>query len=287
MTTHEKSRIRQLLPVLLVGFIVIVIYCIFVTFYCLVLLQIHVEKQYVDTQLLREGYAKLVTIHILVFLFIWSFYKTYIVDPGTIPDTHEWLVDPDVSKIKEREANGELRFCPYEQKYKPDRAHYCRALNKNILKMDHYCPWVSNCVGFYNYKFFLLSLFYASSCCIFIATNCYSSFPNFYSDPNIIFNEVFYLFLEIVLTTVLSLIIFPFFLFHLYLTSKNSTTIEFCILGPKKKPNIYDLGIEENFKQVLGDDVLLWFFPVGKPKGNGLFYKTATTTSTVEMHMHR
>lgn len=273
----KKKEIRQLLPVMLVGFVAIVIYTIFVTFYCMVLLQINVEKQYVDNNLLREGYTKLVTIHILMFLFIWSFYKTYKVDPGGVPDTHEWLVEPDVNKIKEREANGELRFCAYEQKYKPDRAHYCRALKKNVLKMDHYCPWVANCVGFYNYKYFLLSLFYANVCCIFVALNSYSSFPDFYSNPNVLFNEVFYLFLEIVLTTVISLIIFPFFLFHLYLTSRNTTTLEFCVIGQKHKMYMYDLGIEENFKQVLGDDIIFWFLPVGTPKGNGLYFKTNPT----------
>ncbi|SBT71822.1 palmitoyltransferase DHHC10, putative [Plasmodium malariae] len=228
---NSEKEIRQMLPVMLIGLVTLVMYTIFVTFYCLVLLQIDVEQQYVDKNLFKEGCAKLVTFHLLLFLMIWSFYKTYKVNPGVVPDTYEWKVDPDINRIKEREKTGELRYCPHEKKYKPDRAHYCRAIKKNVLKMDHYCPWVANCVGFYNYKFFLLSLFYANLCCFYVEINCYSSFPNFYSNPNVLFNDVFYLFLEIVLAVVILLIIFPFFLFHLYLTAKNYTTLEFCVVS--------------------------------------------------------
>ncbi|GAW79979.1 palmitoyltransferase [Plasmodium gonderi] len=281
---NSPKGIRQLLPVMLISLVILVMYTIFITFYCMLLLQINVQKEYVDNDLLKEGYSKLITIHILLVMLIWSFYKTYTVDPGGIPDTHEWIVEPDINRIKEREQNGELRYCRHEKKYKPDRAHYCRITKRNILKMDHYCPWVANGVGFYNYKFFLLSIFYANLCCLYVEVNCYKSFPDLYSNPNVLFNEVFYIFLEISLATIILLIIFPFFLFHLYLTSQNYTTLEFCVIGKRDKRSMYDLGVEENFKQVLGDQILMWFLPIGIPKGDGLFYHTMVTMHNYSFH---
>ena len=69
-----------------------------------------------------------------------------------------------------------------------------------------------------------------------------------------------------------------FLLFHLWLISKQFTTIEYCEKRTKSggvfaEKSPYDLGCYQNFKTILGSNMLLWFFPVNRElKGNGLYY---------------
>lgn len=58
------------------------------------------------------------------------------------------------------------RYCMKCENWKPERTHHCSVSGKCILRMDHYCIWVVNCVGLLNYKFFLLFLAYTWLGCL-------------------------------------------------------------------------------------------------------------------------
>ena len=61
------------------------------------------------------------------------------------------------------------RCCKHCKRPKPDRTHHCRITGTCILRMDHFCPWVNNCVGFHNHKFFVLFCFWCTILCFYAA----------------------------------------------------------------------------------------------------------------------
>ena len=81
--------------------------------------------------------------------------------PGSTPWSH-FHVSPVQGALPEtlftQPGAHSPRWCRRSQAVKPPRAHFCSVCSRLVLKMDHHCPWVGNCVGHANYKAFLLLL---------------------------------------------------------------------------------------------------------------------------------
>lgn len=109
------------------------------------------------------GAFNAVLFNILLALLIASHLRAMLSDPGIVPLPQANLDFSDlhsgVRKPLNQSENG-WTVCGKCETYRPPRAHHCRICRRCIRRMDHHCPWINNCVGENNQKYFLQFLFY-------------------------------------------------------------------------------------------------------------------------------
>lgn len=274
----------------------------------------------------------IVVFHILYVFSFWSYLQTIFAPSQRIPS--KFYLSPEVTEDLLRATNeeqregilayavkkndlpvacrsysGGIRYCEKCNLIKPDRCHHCSICGVCILRMDHHCPWINNCVSFTNYKFFVLFLGYTLALCAFVGATTLPYFLKFWSIPdspynrpasmnqtelppeairnlttsdsiNFGYNSVslgirFHILFLFFVSTMLSLGVMFLFCYHIHLLLNNRSTLEsfrppLMIYGPDR--NAFNLGKRENIYQSFGRSKLLWFIPVFTTLGSGLVY---------------
>ena len=124
--------------------------------------------------------------NITAMMILWfSLYKTYTTNPGILdessPKTAELrrLYETTIESYSDEAAFSEhkIPLCHTCHIAKPLRSKHCRVTGKCVLLFDHFCPFVGNTVGMYNYKWFYLFLLFMTLCYIgfFITFGIYMS----------------------------------------------------------------------------------------------------------------
>mmetsp|Transcript_5740 Transcript_5740/g.8026 ORF Transcript_5740/g.8026 Transcript_5740/m.8026 type:complete len:320 (-) Transcript_5740:42-1001(-) len=178
-----------------------------------------------------------------------------------------------------------FRWCKKCNLPKPPRAHHCAVCKQCVLRLDHHCPWMMNCVGFYNHKYFVLFLLYLWVGCLYIT---YMSAPLawkmfFTKNKRDVAPTVLMTFL---LGAVFAVFMIGFAGMQVYNMFTNQTQYEFydnVVLKRRyrrfqlKYTNPYDLGYRKNMELFFGTGKDLWTFFVPSmqpPPGDGISFPT-------------
>lgn len=272
------GELSKLLPVAIVVGTIMFLYVEYVYLHCLRLLQLDLPADARKVDEVNRACAEIAVFHTVTSLLLYCLGRCILTHPGGIPASGNWDMRPDEADARDQSApmsqvlvekkrTGEVRHCKWCLKYKPDRCHHCRICNICVLRMDHHCQWVYNCIGLRNYKYFFLLLVYSVIDLDIITLMMFDSvWWSTRLDVSISLmlamasGYTFAVFLTVITTAFLG--------FHIWLMLKAMTTVEFCEKSLKQgnyDTSIYSKGLWGNICEVLGPHPALWLLPVGLP----------------------
>ncbi|KAG9335367.1 hypothetical protein JZ751_005289 [Albula glossodonta] len=150
----------------------------------------------------RGELARPILFVLLVLLSVLLYFAVSLMDPG-------FVLSDDDSEAKQ-----------------PMRAKHCQTCQHCVHRYDHHCPWIENCVGERNHRWFVLYLgvqLLALLWGLYIAWSGFSSAPTW--DLWLRANGI--LLAVSLLVGVVSVVVVLLLGSHLYLVSRNTTTWEF------------------------------------------------------------
>lgn len=164
------------------------------------------------------------------------------------------------------ESQEDWTYCASCDQTRPPRAHHCGLCGCCIDRFDHHCPWINNCVGKGNHRYFIQFLAYAST--FSLATGALlAGVPPAPSTVDDILGPLVPLSMGPLAVHQLGVsmgsVVALFLACHLLLAFSGFTTLEFhlwvlsCCTRRK-----YDRGCALNWCDIMGTSVVHWLLPV-------------------------
>ncbi|GLH03362.1 hypothetical protein R5R35_007131 [Gryllus longicercus] len=105
-------------------------------------------------------------------LILWyNFVRAWRGDPGVLSSNQEQKYRT-IIELAERGGFEPQGFCSTCLVRRPVRSKHCSICNRCIARFDHHCPWVGNCIGARNHRFFIGYLIMLLVMCVFVVYGC-------------------------------------------------------------------------------------------------------------------